>query len=245
VSSIPSYFKFACPECAGHLEAEEQWIGQRIDCPHCGQVVAIPSPATTAPVPPLAPLPVAVRAGASRRWLLWGLVAAAAAGLLVASALVLGLGLGWFRFQGGTKARSVPTASSPPPQTGPAGTDGEARSTGRAQPGERAILEAKPIEAPSERDAGTWLARPRKELALSHCEVRVGANTAPTLLFPEPGVYFDVFGRLTNAGATSYQAEGEGSLLVALSRSRREQSLSGGLDPTLARCGARAPHSYA
>lgn len=36
-------FKFSCPRCGQHLEAESDMVGMTIDCPGCGQPLEVPS----------------------------------------------------------------------------------------------------------------------------------------------------------------------------------------------------------
>ena len=41
-------FKFACPHCGQHLEAEPDWVGMEVECPTCGKVITVPHPPTVA-----------------------------------------------------------------------------------------------------------------------------------------------------------------------------------------------------
>ena len=34
-------FKFSCPHCGKHVEAEEEWEGLGAECPHCGKIIVI------------------------------------------------------------------------------------------------------------------------------------------------------------------------------------------------------------
>lgn len=34
-------FKFSCPHCGKHVEAEEEWEGMEAECPHCGKIIVI------------------------------------------------------------------------------------------------------------------------------------------------------------------------------------------------------------
>ncbi len=38
-------FKFACPHCGQHLEAEPDWAGMEVECPTCGKAITVPEPA--------------------------------------------------------------------------------------------------------------------------------------------------------------------------------------------------------
>jgi DNA-directed RNA polymerase subunit RPC12/RpoP len=44
-------FKFHCPHCDRKLAAEEEWGGELVDCPECGQEIRIPPPPEAA-IPP-------------------------------------------------------------------------------------------------------------------------------------------------------------------------------------------------
>lgn len=46
-------FKFACPHCGQHLEAEPDWVGMEVECPTCGKAITVPHPpsATSAAAP--------------------------------------------------------------------------------------------------------------------------------------------------------------------------------------------------
>ena len=35
-------FKFSCPHCGKHVEAEEEWVGMEVECPHCQNTIHIP-----------------------------------------------------------------------------------------------------------------------------------------------------------------------------------------------------------
>ena len=35
-------FKFSCPHCGKHVEAEEEWGGMEVECPHCQNTIHIP-----------------------------------------------------------------------------------------------------------------------------------------------------------------------------------------------------------
>ncbi len=37
-------FKFACPHCGQHLEAEPDWEGMESECPECGETLTVPPP---------------------------------------------------------------------------------------------------------------------------------------------------------------------------------------------------------
>ena len=37
-------FKFACPHCGQHLEAESDWVGMEVECPRCGKAITVPKP---------------------------------------------------------------------------------------------------------------------------------------------------------------------------------------------------------
>jgi hypothetical protein len=43
-------FKFACPHCGQHLEAEPNWAGMECECPGCGKTMTVPQPPTLTPV---------------------------------------------------------------------------------------------------------------------------------------------------------------------------------------------------
>lgn len=36
-------FKFACPVCSQHLEAEESWVGLEAECPRCAKMLVVPA----------------------------------------------------------------------------------------------------------------------------------------------------------------------------------------------------------
>ena len=38
-------YKFACPHCGQHLEAEPDWAGMECECPGCGKALTVPQPA--------------------------------------------------------------------------------------------------------------------------------------------------------------------------------------------------------
>ena len=46
---------FLCPNCSQSLDADEEWIGQTIDCPSCGNGIVIPPPEAAAAPEPQAP----------------------------------------------------------------------------------------------------------------------------------------------------------------------------------------------
>ena len=46
---------FSCPHCGQPLDADEEWIGQSIDCPGCGQAFVVPAPESAASPEPAAP----------------------------------------------------------------------------------------------------------------------------------------------------------------------------------------------
>ncbi len=41
-------FKFTCPHCGQHLEAEPDWAGMECECPECGKTLTVPEPPTVA-----------------------------------------------------------------------------------------------------------------------------------------------------------------------------------------------------
>ena len=43
-------FKFACPHCGQHLEAESDWVGMECECPECGKAITVPEPPITTSV---------------------------------------------------------------------------------------------------------------------------------------------------------------------------------------------------
>ena len=43
-------FKFACPHCGQHLEAEPDWVGMEVECPSCGKAIIVPQPQPSTPV---------------------------------------------------------------------------------------------------------------------------------------------------------------------------------------------------
>ena len=49
-----SDFKFNCPHCQQSLEAPEEMLGQKIDCPSCNEPITLPDPprTQTLPTPP-------------------------------------------------------------------------------------------------------------------------------------------------------------------------------------------------
>ena len=40
-------FKFACPHCGQHLEAEPDMVGMELECPSCGKTITVPEPNVT------------------------------------------------------------------------------------------------------------------------------------------------------------------------------------------------------
>lgn len=40
-------FKFACPHCGQHLEAEPDMVGMELECPSCGKAITVPEPNVT------------------------------------------------------------------------------------------------------------------------------------------------------------------------------------------------------
>ncbi len=52
-----SAFKLACPHCSGHLEAQDDWIGQEAACPHCGKDLTIQKPGVRVAQPVIAHQP--------------------------------------------------------------------------------------------------------------------------------------------------------------------------------------------
>lgn len=42
--NTPATFKFACPHCGQHLEAEPDWAGMECECPGCGNTLTVPQP---------------------------------------------------------------------------------------------------------------------------------------------------------------------------------------------------------
>lgn len=56
--------KFSCPHCAQHLEADEAWIGQQINCPACATPILITGPT---PVPAEAAAPLSPATAQPRR----------------------------------------------------------------------------------------------------------------------------------------------------------------------------------
>lgn len=48
-AKIMSEFKFSCPHCQQHLQADEQFSGKQIQCPGCNHLITVPlSPAKLA-----------------------------------------------------------------------------------------------------------------------------------------------------------------------------------------------------
>ena len=47
--------KFACPHCGQRVEAAEEWAGQNVPCPSCGQALVIPA-RSTKPLPKAPPI---------------------------------------------------------------------------------------------------------------------------------------------------------------------------------------------
>ncbi len=48
-----SDFKFSCPHCSQHLQADEQFSGRQIQCPSCNHLIRIPAaPGKTAQFQP-------------------------------------------------------------------------------------------------------------------------------------------------------------------------------------------------
>ena len=50
-----AYLKTDCEHCSGHIEYPSELAGQSIECPHCQQTTALPSPFTPPPAPPPPP----------------------------------------------------------------------------------------------------------------------------------------------------------------------------------------------
>jgi len=48
-----SEFKFSCPHCTQHLQADEQFSGRQIQCPSCNHLIRVPAaPGKTAQYQP-------------------------------------------------------------------------------------------------------------------------------------------------------------------------------------------------
>ena len=43
-------FKFACPHCGQHLEAEPDMVGIEVECPSCGKAITVPAPVSVGEV---------------------------------------------------------------------------------------------------------------------------------------------------------------------------------------------------
>lgn len=48
-----AYLKTDCEHCSEHIEYPSELAGQSIQCPHCQQMTALPSPFTPPPLPPI------------------------------------------------------------------------------------------------------------------------------------------------------------------------------------------------
>ena len=48
-----AYLKTDCEHCSGHIEYPSELAGQSIECPHCQQTTALPSPFTPPPAAPV------------------------------------------------------------------------------------------------------------------------------------------------------------------------------------------------
>ena len=48
-------FKFACPHCGQHLEAEPDWAGMEVECPTCGKAITVPDPQQSTHLPDVPP----------------------------------------------------------------------------------------------------------------------------------------------------------------------------------------------
>ena len=52
------YFKFKCPQCNGHIEADDSFCGQTVACPHCNKGIVVPRNANNIPTNQVASQPV-------------------------------------------------------------------------------------------------------------------------------------------------------------------------------------------
>jgi len=72
-------FKFACPQCKQHIECDTHYVGSRIDCPACRQVIIVP------PAPPKAAAPeertIQIKVSTVRKGALIGLSTVLIAGI--------------------------------------------------------------------------------------------------------------------------------------------------------------------
>lgn len=50
-------FRFFCPACGQKLKADEEAVGQSVNCPHCGSEFSVPPPEPAAPIPAADSLP--------------------------------------------------------------------------------------------------------------------------------------------------------------------------------------------
>jgi hypothetical protein len=70
-------FKFTCPNCGQHLNAEQEHIGQTLDCPACSGQIIVPTPAIR-PKPLLTAAPKKKKTG----WVIGGVAGAIALALI-------------------------------------------------------------------------------------------------------------------------------------------------------------------
>ena len=56
VESQEHNFKFACPHCGQHLEAEPDWVGMVVECPTCSKALTVPQPPSATSAAPGAPI---------------------------------------------------------------------------------------------------------------------------------------------------------------------------------------------
>ena len=47
--AIENTFKFPCPHCGQHLDAEYDMVGLEFDCPACGQPLTVPEVGNSSP----------------------------------------------------------------------------------------------------------------------------------------------------------------------------------------------------
>jgi DNA-directed RNA polymerase subunit RPC12/RpoP len=91
-------FKFFCPQCGRQIQCDTGYAGTQINCPACQQAIVVPQAAAVAPPPPsmAAPVPAPAKSPAQRN------------ALVIAAAVVVLAGLGWFGYSMLTRNR-LPT----------------------------------------------------------------------------------------------------------------------------------------
>jgi hypothetical protein len=104
--SNPTSFKFACPECGGRMEANTDYAGRTVSCPHCGRPLTVPKPDARSS----APIKVSIPAPPGRKLNNRLLVVTGMASLIL-------VGVAFWSAQTARKSRPEPGGPPPAAQT--------------------------------------------------------------------------------------------------------------------------------